>query len=53
VIYYMMTSDYSKYLETQEKINFEILEAFEKENIKLEFPIQAILLDNAMAKGKT
>jgi small-conductance mechanosensitive channel len=53
VIYYMMTSDYSKYLETQQKINFEILEAFEKENIKLAFPIQSLLLDNALANGKT
>lgn len=53
VIYYMMTSDYSKYLETQEKINFKILEALEKENIKLAFPVQTILLGNAMAKGKT
>lgn len=45
VIYYMLTSDYSKYLETQEKMNFEIVEAFEKESIKLAFPTQKILLD--------
>jgi small-conductance mechanosensitive channel len=46
IVYYMLTPDYSKYLVTQEKINFEILEAFEKENIKLAFPTQTVLLSN-------
>jgi small-conductance mechanosensitive channel len=51
VIYYMMTSDYSKYIETQEKINFETMEAFSKENIKFAFPTQTILVDNSMTAG--
>jgi small-conductance mechanosensitive channel len=53
VIYYMMTSDYSKYLETQEKINFEIMEAFKKENIKFAFPTQTILVDDTIGREKS
>ncbi|UCG45851.1 MAG: mechanosensitive ion channel family protein [Candidatus Bathyarchaeota archaeon] len=45
VVYYMKTPDYTKYMDTQQEINFKILEAFEKEGIKMPFPTQTILLD--------
>ena len=45
VVYYMKTADYAKYMDTQQEINFKILEAFEKEGIKMPFPTQTILLD--------
>ncbi len=44
VVYYMKTPDYVKYRETQQAINFAILEAFEKERIKMPFPTQTIFV---------
>ncbi len=44
VVYYMKTPDYVKYMDTQQAINFAIIEAFEKEGIKMPFPTQTILL---------
>jgi len=44
VVYYMKTDDYVKYMDTQQEINFAILEAFEKEGIEMPFPTQTILL---------
>ena len=45
VIYYVKVADYGKYLETQEVINFAIMEAFEKEGIAMAFPTQTIYLE--------
>lgn len=42
VIYYVRVADYSKYLETQEAINFAIKAAFEEEAIEMAFPTQTI-----------
>ena len=44
-VYYMKIADYAKYLETQQEINFSIIEAFEKEGIKMAFPTQTIFLN--------
>jgi len=44
VVYYMKTPDYDKYMDTQQEINFGILENFEKEGIIIPFPTQTILL---------
>lgn len=44
VVYYMKTSDYNKYMDTQQEINFGIIEAFEKEDIVMPFPTQTIFL---------
>ena len=45
VIYYLKTSDYNKYMDTQQEINFEIKDAFEKEGIEMAFPTQTIFLN--------
>jgi small-conductance mechanosensitive channel len=45
VIYYMNTKDYVKYRDTQQEINFKIVEAFEKERIEMAFPTQTIYLN--------
>jgi small-conductance mechanosensitive channel len=42
VIYYVNSSDWGKYLDTQEKINFSIKEAFEREGIEMAFPTSTI-----------
>jgi len=45
VVYYMETDDYGKYMDTQQEINFAIIEAFEKEDIEMPFPTQTIFLN--------
>jgi len=45
VIYYMNTKDYAKYRDTQQEINFKLIEAFEKEGIEMAFPTQTIYLN--------
>jgi len=45
VVYYMKTNNYVKYMDTQQAINFAILEAFENEGIEMPFPTQTIFLD--------
>ncbi|MCF7905708.1 mechanosensitive ion channel family protein [Candidatus Gracilibacteria bacterium] len=42
VVYYMITSDYDDYLNTQHDINLKIKEAFEKEKIEMAFPTQTL-----------
>ena len=44
VVYFIKTGDYVKYLDTQQKINYGILEEFEKEAIKMAYPTQEIVL---------
>lgn len=44
VVYYIKTGDYLKYMDTQQKINYAILEEFEKENIKMAYPTQKVFL---------
>ncbi len=45
IVYFMNTSDYKTYLETQEKINLEIKEKFEKQGIDFAYPTQTIILE--------
>ena len=47
VVYYMKTDDYVKYMDTQQEINFAIIEAFEKEGIEMPFPTQTIFLNKS------
>ena len=44
IVYIIKSPDYVKYLDTQQAINYKILEAFEKERIELAYPTQTILL---------
>ncbi len=44
IVYYLKTKDYTKYMDTQQEINFRIKEAFEKEGIEMAFPTQTIYL---------
>jgi small-conductance mechanosensitive channel len=43
-VYFVESSDYNKYAEIQEKINFEILRIFKEKNINIAFPTQEIIL---------
>jgi small-conductance mechanosensitive channel len=46
VVYYVKTGDYTKYLDIQQRINFGILEEFEKEKIDMAYPTQKIFYVN-------
>jgi small-conductance mechanosensitive channel len=46
VVYYVKTGDYTKYLYIQQRINFGILEEFEKEKIEMPYPTQKIFYVN-------
>ena len=44
IVYFIDSSDYNKYMDIQQQINFGIAEAFEKEKIEIAFPTQTIFL---------
>ena len=46
-VYYLKTSDYVKYMNARQQINFAIIEAFEKEGIVMPFPTQTVFLQKA------
>lgn len=41
-VYYLESNDYKEYMNTQEKINLAVVEAFEKENIEIAFPTRTL-----------
>lgn len=44
VVYYVMSSDYNKYMDIQQAINFRIKEEFEKRGIEFAYPTQTLYL---------
>jgi small-conductance mechanosensitive channel len=44
VVYYVLSNDYTKYMNTQQEINFRIHEEFEKRNIEFAYPTQTLYL---------
>jgi len=47
-VYYLKSNEYSVYMKTQQAVNLEIMEAFEKEQIEFAFPTQTVYV----AKGE-
>jgi small-conductance mechanosensitive channel len=47
VVYYLNTSDYNKYMDIQQEINFGLKEALEKEKIEFAYPTQTVFLNKA------
>ncbi|UCD15042.1 MAG: mechanosensitive ion channel family protein [Candidatus Omnitrophota bacterium] len=45
VVYYVLGSDYNKYMDTQQQINFAIKEEFQKRKIEFAYPTQTIYLN--------
>ena len=45
VVYFMKTSDYTVFMDTQQELNLSILEAFEKEKIEMPFPTQTVVVE--------
>jgi small-conductance mechanosensitive channel len=46
IVYFVLSGDYSVYMDCQQKINFSILEILEKEGIKIAFPTQTVYVEN-------
>ncbi|RKY30665.1 MAG: mechanosensitive ion channel family protein, partial [Candidatus Omnitrophota bacterium] len=42
IVYYVIGSDYNKYMDIQQEINFAIKEEFEKRGIEFAYPTQTI-----------
>ena len=53
VVYYVLSSDYNKYMDIQEKINFEIFSEFNKEGINFAFPTQTLHVNEHNVVQKT
>ncbi|MBU2636662.1 MAG: mechanosensitive ion channel family protein, partial [Bacteroidetes bacterium] len=45
VVYYVIGSDYNRYMDIQQEINFKIKEEFEKRGIEFAYPTQTLYLD--------
>ena len=46
-VYYIESPDYNMYMDAQQKIYLELLQAFEKENIEFAYPTQTLFAANA------
>ncbi len=44
IVYYMRSSDYTKYMDTQQEINLDIKQSFEKAKIEMAFPTQTVFV---------
>ncbi|MDD5069659.1 MAG: mechanosensitive ion channel family protein [Candidatus Omnitrophica bacterium] len=45
VVYYVLSSDYNRYMDIQQDINFRIRESFDSKNIDFAYPTQTIYLE--------
>ncbi|MDG6222402.1 MAG: mechanosensitive ion channel family protein [Candidatus Bathyarchaeota archaeon] len=45
VVYYVNTSDYNKYMDTQQEINLKLKKEFEKEKIEFAYPTQTVIIN--------
>ena len=50
VVYHVEISDYKKYMDIQQEINFQLKEAFEKQGIEFAYPTQTVFLSNENKK---
>jgi len=50
VVYYINNSDYKKYMDIQQEINFQLKETFEKQKIEFAYPTQTVFLTNENKK---
>lgn len=52
VVYYVMSSDYNKYMDIQQEINFAIKEEFEKRGIEFAYPTQTLFVQKNQEPAK-
>lgn len=51
VVYYVLSSDYNRYMDIQQKINFAIFEEFEKRGIEFAYPTQTLFVEGSGGGG--
>jgi small-conductance mechanosensitive channel len=51
VVYYVLSSNYNKYMDIQQQINFAIKEAFEKEGIEFAYPTQTLYIEKTSSQN--
>jgi small-conductance mechanosensitive channel len=51
-VYYVLSSDYNKYMDIQQEINFAIKEEFEKRGIEFAYPTQTLFLEKEQENRK-
>ncbi|MBU3982750.1 MAG: mechanosensitive ion channel [Proteobacteria bacterium] len=49
IVYYVLGSDYNKYMDIQQEINFAIKERFEAEHIEFAYPTQTLYVTKTSA----
>jgi len=42
VVYYLLSAEYNDYMDTQQNLNFAIMEAFKKEGVEFAYPTQVL-----------
>ena len=47
IVYYVMSSDYNKYMDIQQEINITIKEEFEKRGIEFAYPTQTLIVEKS------
>lgn len=47
VVYYLLSAEYNDYMDTQQNLNFAIMEAFKKEGIEFAYPTQVLYVKKA------
>jgi len=52
VVYFVCSSDYDRYMDINQQINFKIKEAFERLGVEFAFPTQSILLEGTPSESK-
>lgn len=50
IVYYVLSNDYDKYMDINQKINYRIKEEFDSRNIEFAFPTQTVQLQNPLIK---
>jgi small-conductance mechanosensitive channel len=53
VVYYVLSSDYNKYMDIQQEINFKIKEEFEKRGIEFAYPTQTLYLESTQGNNSS
>ena len=51
-VYYVQSSDYNKYMDTQQSINLKIYEEFEKQGIEFAYPTQTLFVSKDNTENK-
>lgn len=52
VVYYIMSADYTQYMNCQQAIYFDILDRFEEEGIEFAYPTQKLFVDGNLVSGQ-